>query len=125
MNTLKNAGGRRAAYRLPDIKKQRAFLAFPREVDLQPREKRSEKEITDDLCRLANARLPQGCPPITGTQLSAVPRIIRSEGECNWQVLVFLPMPSEVLAAIGSAGSELQAQYDMADFFQGARALIV
>jgi hypothetical protein len=124
MNTS-NTGGGGAAYRSPEIKKQRAFLAFPRAADLLPREKRSQKEITENLCRLANACLPQGEPPVTEMQLSAVPRIIQGEGECNWQVLVFLPVPSEVLAAIGSAGSELQAQYDMADFFQGARALIV
>ena len=120
-----NKGSRAGDYQSPLTTKQRAFLAYSRDATVQPRAKRMQKDIAADLLGMANAALPAGAAPVGSHQFSAVPRISPAEGDCNWQVVVFLPLASEVLTAIGEAAAELQGRYDMADFYQGTRALIV
>ena len=120
-----NKGSRAGDYQSPLTTKQRAFLAYSREEAVQPRVKRMQKDIAREILELANAGLPAGIAPVSKIQFSAVPRISAAEGECNWQVVVFLPVASEVLTALSEAAAELQGRYDMADFYQGTRALIV
>ena len=120
-----NTGALPGDYRSPLIAKQRAFFAFARNAGSTEVDKRLQKDISRDVRKLADSRMPAGSTPVSRHQFSAVPRINPAEGECNWQVVVFLPVPSEVLKAIGEAAAELQGSVDMADYHQGSRALII
>lgn len=58
-------------------------------------------------------------------QFAIVPRVHHAQGQCNWQIVVFLPVPPEDLAAINMAGADLQKRCNMIDEYQNTRGIIV
>ena len=58
-------------------------------------------------------------------QFAIVPRFHHGPGQCNWQIVVFLPIPPDDLAAIHRAGTDLQMRCNLIDDYQNTRAIVV
>lgn len=58
-------------------------------------------------------------------QFAIVPRFHHATGQCNWQIVVFLPIPPDDLAAIEKAGTDLQMRCNLLDEYQSTRAIVV
>lgn len=106
-----------------DSRVNRIFLYFPRSNLAQQYPEYPEDSIKRTLEEMV-AKQPVKVA-LRPHQFAVTPRIGNAAGQCNWQIVVFLPIPADDLTAITMACADLQKRCNMIDEYQNTRAIIV
>jgi len=106
-----------------DSKINRIFLSFPRASALQQYPEYSADSIKKAMEEMIGKQPVKVA--LRPHQFAIVPRVHHAGGQCNWQVVVFLPAPADDLTALNLAAADLQRRCNMRDEYQEARGLIV